>query len=176
LYNATTKSAVIPKSAENPHIEIGSSFFDSYRTWPNTKFSHGFNLGLATTSSGWDSLIATVPLACNALRGKLVAWEYGNEPDLYINNGLRLNGWGVAQYVSEWQNGTRQIQNSLAQSCPVMADASVYGYVGLSLWGNVSTLNPTAIWNDLKTDKDIKLVSFHKYIFSTPSAIASSNV
>lgn len=65
---------------------------------------------------------------------------------------------------SEWQSGTRQIQNSLAQSCADMVDASVYGYVGLSLWGNVTKLNPTA--DDLKNDKDIKMVSFHKYVFN----------
>lgn len=97
----------------------------------------------------------------------MVAWEYGNEPDLYISNGLRPEGWGVVQYASEWQNGTQQIRNSIAQSCPDMVDAGVYGYVGLSLWGDVTTLDPTAVWNDLKNDKDIKMVSFHKYAFNS---------
>ena len=76
LYNPTTKSAVIPKS-EGPF-----SILTEHR---ETQSSLSLNLGLSTTSSSdWNSLIATNPLACNALRGKLVAWEYGNEPDLYI--------------------------------------------------------------------------------------------
>jgi uncharacterized protein YebE (UPF0316 family) len=28
--------------------------------------------------------------------------EIGNEPDLYINNGLRNLSWGVTQYIKEF--------------------------------------------------------------------------
>ena len=142
-------------------IYIGPSFFESYGTWPNTKFSHGFGLGQVVNASGWQTLLDTVPLACEALKGKLVAWEYGNEPDLYLGNSLR-SVWDNAIYVSQWQNGTAQIQRSLAQACPAMATGGAYGYIGLSFWGDHNDLDPTTVWNGLKSNGDIKLVSFHK--------------
>ena len=52
LYNSSLKEAIngtynLARSADYPTtIFIGPSYFESYHTWPNTKFSHGFNLGL----------------------------------------------------------------------------------------------------------------------------------
>ncbi|KAK3112327.1 hypothetical protein LTR53_011508 [Teratosphaeriaceae sp. CCFEE 6253] len=72
------------KSPDYPTtLTIGPSYFESYSTWPDTKFIHGFNLGRNSTVAR-QGLIDSVPYACKALEGgKLLHWELGNEPDLF---------------------------------------------------------------------------------------------
>src|SRR5664279_1690707 len=85
LYNPSLATAINgtinpARSADYPTtIFIGPSYFQSYNTWPDVKFIHGFNLGLGgKNSAGWETLIDTIPLACKALsKGKLLWWEYG---------------------------------------------------------------------------------------------------
>jgi hypothetical protein len=171
LYNASLKTAIngtfdLKRSADYPTtIFIGPSYFESYSTWPDTKFSHGFNLG-ANTSAGWETLLATVPLACKALgNGKLLWWEYGNEPDLYsFLAGLRPPSWNESTYVAQWLNGTRAIKAELQKHCPDMVSKDRYGYMGPSFAGTNIALNPKITWQDgLDIDQDIKLISSHKY-------------
>lgn len=88
LYDANQKEALVGfvnpvRSPDYPTtITIGKSYFESYSTWPNTKFIHGLGLGKNGTA-GRETLLATVPLACKALGNNLAYWELGNEPDLY---------------------------------------------------------------------------------------------
>ncbi|MCJ1391438.1 hypothetical protein MMC18_004302 [Xylographa bjoerkii] len=188
LYNVSLQTTAVNRTAKYkpstdllPNgvniIEIGDVFFESYSTWPDTKYTHAFNLGLAGISpAGWSSLLATVPIACKALgNGKLLWWEYGNEPDLYSNlnpggpEQLRSGSWGDSEYVRQWQNGTRRIKSVLAQACPDMATADAYGYIAPSFWvpdNNELTIAGT-FSSGLNADNDIKLISFHNYIAST---------
>jgi hypothetical protein len=162
------------KSPDYPTtVRIGPSYFDSYSTWPGIKYSHGFNLALAATSAqGWDTLTQTVPLACKALSGgKLYAWEYGNEPDLYSTSAqgaVRPSNWNESTYVSQWLNGTRQIKSLLQKSCPdLVSDGGGYGYLAPSFAGTGNHLRAPAAWSaGLDKDGDIKLYSTHKYVFS----------
>ena len=190
LYNTTLQTTAVNRTASHspevgalPNsidniIEIGDVFFESYSTWPDIKYTHGFNLGLAGISPvGWSSLLATVPTACEALgNGKLLWWEYGNEPDLYSKNGvdgeagqLRSLSWGDSDYVSQWQNGTLQIKNVLAQACPSMATSDAYGYIAPSFWvPDNNELTIAGTWHSgLNSNNDIRLISFHKYASST---------
>ncbi|MCJ1417931.1 hypothetical protein MMC32_004276 [Xylographa parallela] len=188
LYNVSLQTSAVNRNARSrpsagslPHgissIEIGETFFESYGTWPDTKYTHAFSLGLAgICAAGWSSLIATVPIACKALgNGKLLWWEYGNEPDLYSNSNpggpqqFRRGPWGDPEYVFQWQNGTRQIRETLAQACPDMATADAYGYIAPSFWlpdNNELTIGGT-FSSGLNADNDVKLISFHNYIAST---------
>ena len=176
LYNASLKVATngtfnLTRSADYPTtLFIGPSFFESYSTWPDTLFSHGFNLG-NNQSMGRETLLATVPLACKALEdGKLYHWELGNEPDLYSTSSqgaVRLPSWNESTYVDEWLNGTRAIKSVLANACPKMALSNSYGYLAPSFAGTNNHLNPVVTWHDnLDADKDIRLISSHKYAFS----------
>ena len=172
---AVLRTASSPQWPYDPKIiDIGEAFFESYSTWPDTKFIHGFNLGLCATngSDGLSSLLATVPLACAALgNGKLLWWEFGNEPDLYTGSGggkpLREPGtWGDNLYVNQWLNGTQQIKSSLQQACPDMVSAENYGYVGPSFWvPSNGDMSASGVFSSgLNTAQDIKLVTFHKYV------------
>ncbi|KAI1636493.1 glycoside hydrolase family 79 protein [Biscogniauxia mediterranea] len=162
----------LTRSADYPTtIEIGPSFFESYTTWPDVKFSHGFNLGGNNDSRRWDTLLQTVPLACKALgKERLYAWEYGNEPDLYSTNALapvRSLEWNESDYVAEWLNGTRTIKAILQEHCPEMAGNDTYGYIAPSFAGTDSHLKAPVAWADgLDGDGDIKYFSSHNYISS----------
>lgn len=173
LYNASLKEAVNgtyndTRSSDYPTtVYIGPSYFESYHTWPNTKFSHGFNLALILTDAGWDTLVETVPLACDALSdGRLMWWEYGNEPDLYSTSSqgpTRPSTWNESIYVEEWLNGTEEIKSLISQYCPNMASNEAYGYLSPSFAGVDNTLDPvTTFADDLDADEDIKLISIHK--------------
>ncbi|TVY28785.1 Beta-glucuronidase [Lachnellula hyalina] len=176
LYNASLpfsiNSTIIPSRATDypTIIFIGPSYFESYNTWPDTKFSHGFNLGLGgNNSEGWQTLLDTVPLACKALGGgKLLWWEYGNEPDLFSTSAqgpVRPPGWNESTYVSQWLNGTRAIKQELQKSCPELTSNESYGYLAPSFAGVSNHLKPVTTWQDgLNVDRDIKLISSHNYI------------
>jgi hypothetical protein len=177
LYNASLETATYgiinpARSVDYPTtLYIGPSFFDSYSTWPNTKFTHGFNLGLGGNVShpdGWETLLETVPLACKALQGgKLLWWEYGNEPDLYSTSSqgpVRPPNWNESTYVEQWLNGTRAIKSQLEKYCPDMTSNATYGYYAPSFGGTNNHLKPVLTWQDgLDADQDIKLISSHKY-------------
>jgi hypothetical protein len=176
LYNATLETATFgiinPKrSLDYPTtLYIGPSYFESYNTWPRTKFVHGFNLALgANSTAGWKTLIDTVPLACKALGDdKLLWWEYGNEPDLYSTSTqgpVRPSGWNESTYVSQWLNGTNAIKKTLLEACPDMVSLQKYGYYAPSFAGTSNRLNPVTAWHaGLDVDTDIKIYSIHKYI------------
>lgn len=167
MKSATNGTIVPSKSTDYPTIlSIGPSYFESYSTWPGTKFSHGFNLG-KNGSEGIDSLLATVPLACKALQGgKLAYWELGNEPDLYKTSAqgpVRPSNWTEKDYVDEWLTKTRLIKSALEKSCPDMVNDSKYQYIAPSFAGVSNSLNPVTTWREgLNTDHDIALNSEHK--------------
>lgn len=121
-------------------------------------------------SAGWQTLLDTIPLACKALgNGKLYLWEYGNEPDLFSTSSqgpvrpAAPLGWNESIYVSQWLNGTRQIQKSLQESCPELLNDGSYGYLAPSFGGVNNTLKlPTTFAAGMDGDGNVKLVSTHK--------------
>jgi len=156
-------------STDYPRIlTIGPKFFDSYSTWPDTLFIHGFNLG-ANSSAARQALLDSVPYACKALEnGKLTAWELGNEPDLYSTSAqgpVRLPSWNESTYVEQWLNGTREIRAVMAKACPNLTTDAKYKYYAPSFAGTSNHLNPLITWeDDLDADKDISIISSHNYI------------
>ena len=157
-----TNGTYTSKSADYPTIlSIGKSFFESYSTWPGVQFVHGFNLG-KNDSAGYDTLVATVPLACDALSdGKLLAFELGNEPDLFKTSAqgiVRPTTWNEQGYVTEWLNKTRLIQTLISSNC-----SAAYSYIAPSFAGTHNSLDPVKTWHaGLDTDNDIIQISSHK--------------
>lgn len=153
-------------------IHIGPSFFESYSTFPDTKFTHGFNLGLgANRSEGWETLLATVPLACKAIGvDNLDVWEYGNEPDLFSTSAqgpVRPPSWDEAAYVSQWLNGTREIASVLSKACPEFPAPK---FMAPSNAGTANHLRAPAQWAaGLRNADNIALFSSHNYISGAES-------
>lgn len=174
LYNPNLTVATLgiydfSRSADYPtNLTIGPSYFDSYSTWPNTQFIHGFDLG-KNGSVGLNSLLATVPLACKALQnGKLAYWELGNEPDLYKTSSqgpVRPENWTEQDYVDEWLGKTRQMRDVMGRTCPDLVANGTYEFVAPSFGGTHNSLDPIITWQDgLDNDADIALISSHKYV------------
>jgi len=162
---------VIPSvSPDYPrNLTIGPLFYDSFNTWPDTKYIYGFNLADNTTL-GRQFLLNTAQYACKTLaNGKLAYWELGNEPDLYSTSAQgprRPLSWHEADYVREWLNGTRTIHSTIAQYCPSLASNNSFKFYAPSFAGtSANHLNPITTWLDgLDTDKDIGIISSHNYI------------
>ncbi|KAI8959681.1 glycoside hydrolase family 79 protein [Daldinia sp. FL1419] len=171
IYNSELTFALngtynLSRSADYPTtIEIGPSYFESYGTWPNVKFSHGFNMGGNHDGRQWETLLQTVPLACKALGiDKLYLWEYGNEPDLF-SPAVRPTDYNESDYVAEWLNGTRAIRTALEQNCPDLLENDTYAYLAPSFAGTNNHLKAPRTWADgINADSNIKLFSSHNYI------------
>ncbi|KAK4454591.1 family 79 putative glycoside hydrolase [Podospora aff. communis PSN243] len=177
LYNASLPFALngtydLRRSPDYPTtIFIGPSYFESYDTWDDVKFSHGLNLGLGgNNSAGWQTLLDTVPLVCKALRGKLYIWQYGNEPDLFSTSThgiVRPPSWNEKAYVEQWQNGTRTIKSLIQDNCPGLLD---YGFLAPAFAGVGNRLKAPVAWAaGLNSNNDIPLFSTHNYISGAES-------
>lgn len=88
-------------------IVVGDGYYRASRFLPeNTRVTWGLNLGSNNLTAAF--LMArsiakafTDPDVVDA-RVRLEAIEIGNEPDLYGNNGLRVSGYNISTYISEW--------------------------------------------------------------------------
>ena len=146
-------------------LTIGPSYFESYETWPDVKFVHGFNLG-KNSSTARQALLDSVPYACEALREKLLFWELGNEPDLYKTSAqgpARPRNWTEQDYVNEWHTWTRAIKLEMEKACPELAEDDKYRYYAPSFGGTSNSLDPLRTWQaGLDDDQDIGVISSHK--------------
>ncbi|KAI5925503.1 hypothetical protein F4810DRAFT_54187 [Camillea tinctor] len=90
---------------------IGPRFFEAAnRLPPGTPVTWGLNL--AYNADDWaDRIAATaqqVVSRCTNLR--LVSFEIGNEPDLYLQNGFRAGSpWGGSVYAGQWRARARVV-------------------------------------------------------------------
>ncbi|KAK8132786.1 glycoside hydrolase family 79 protein [Apiospora kogelbergensis] len=175
IYNANLTVALngtvnVTRSPDYPTtIDIGPSFFESYSTWPNVKFSHGFNMGGNNDPRVQDTLTQTAELACMALgTDKLYVWEYGNEPDLFATNAqwpVRPSNWNESDYVNEWLDGTAVIKSVIQKNCPDLASINAYKYMAPSLAGVANHLKAPLAWADgLDNTQNIEYFSSHNYI------------
>ncbi|KAK4561080.1 hypothetical protein LTR86_005035 [Recurvomyces mirabilis] len=174
VFDSTLDQALVgivdpAKSPDYPTtITIGPAYFESYLTWPGTKYIHGFNLGRNSTAAR-AGLINSVPYACKALEhDRLLYWELGNEPDLFKTSAqgpVRPSNWTEQDYVDEWLHWSRAIKTAMEGPCPNLATNDSYKYYAPSFAGTSNSLNPIVTWEDgLDTDKDIAVITTHNYI------------
>lgn len=162
---ATVLTFATPNADQPANLTFGPAFFESYHTWPNTTFVHGFNLK-ANTTGYRDAVIESAQIACRSLRGQLLAWQLGNEPDGY-NYGLgepvaRPEGYNETDYVSEWLNLTRAIRESVRFACPELAEEDWYAPSFAESPG-YSTLDQVKAWQArLDSDHDLKVFDTHQ--------------
>ncbi|KAK3676006.1 hypothetical protein LTR78_004198 [Recurvomyces mirabilis] len=157
-------------TADQPsNLTYGPNFFQSYHTWPQTTFVHGLNLKYNTTAAH-QALLDSIPYACASLRGQLLAWELGNEADLYAaflgSAESRPASCNEAAYVSEWLNLTRSIRSALQTSCPDMAKNGSFEWYAPSFAASqgLSELDQVKTWNaGLDADQDLKVFASHHY-------------
>ncbi|KAI1328993.1 glycoside hydrolase family 79 protein [Xylariaceae sp. FL0255] len=184
IFNSTQKQGLIgtvnaTRSPDYPTtISIGPAYFESFETWPGTRFSYGFNLGGNNYSAATirSTLESTAQYACRTLgTDKLYLYEYGNEPDLYSTASFPVRNnanWTDEAYVEQWLNGTRFIKSVIEEACPEQLSGSspAYAYMAPSFGGVGNHLKQPGVWEaGLDTDKDIKYASTHNYISGATS-------
>jgi hypothetical protein len=165
-FNYTKK----PSEIQPTVLTYGGPFFESYQTFANTKFIHGFNL--AKQGEGYRrNLYDGAIVACNALKGRLLYWELGNEPDLYgvqaggLSANVRPKTYNDLTFANEWLNVTRELKSQMAYTCPEMVTSQAYKFIAPSFAGTAG-MNP---WDALQAgiDRDNVVAEFssHRYVF-----------
>ncbi|KAF2190355.1 glycoside hydrolase family 79 protein [Zopfia rhizophila CBS 207.26] len=148
-------------------ISMGPSFFESYQTWDNFSFIHGFNLE-SNDTKGYHTLVETVPLMCKALKGnRLAYWQIGNEPDLFKTFfDRRPAWWDEEQFAREWLSKTRLIKELVRNSCPEVIENGKYMfYAPAFAAGPGNTLNISKAFDGgLAEDDNIAFIDMHNYI------------
>ena len=184
LYNASLDVGLVgivnpALSSDYPTtVWIGPAFFESYQTWPGARFSHGFNLAHgANSAAGWQTLVDTAPLACKAIGSSgHYTWEYGNEPNDYATSMTpsRPPSWNESEYVSQWLNGTREIQKQMRIHCPDLAYGDYLDFMAPSYDDRVTNLKAWVVWKDgLDKYADMRWYSVHKYVSTNSDTYAA---
>ncbi|KAF1953937.1 hypothetical protein CC80DRAFT_537190 [Byssothecium circinans] len=159
-------------SADYPCVlTIGPSYFESYQTFPNVSFIHGFNLAKNDTDSNAStSIIASVPFACRALsEGNFLHWEMGNEPDLFKMSAqgiMRPASWNESDYVKEWQEKVALVKGALEQGCGGnWTSGEKFQWLAPSFAATSNRLSTVKTWNAGLSDSGvIAKFSSHNYI------------
>jgi hypothetical protein len=154
---------------EPTFLDYGGSFFESYQTFPNTKFIHGFNLG--KKGEGYrQNLYGAATLACNALGGgKLLYWELGNEPDRYslqdpIVGNVRPKTWNDAAFATEWLNVTRTLRTNIGYTCKDMITQQNYKFIAPSFSGTGGMDPYDAYRAGIDQDNVVAEFSGHRFV------------
>jgi hypothetical protein len=164
-YNSELETAVdldgngdIPSS-----LEIGPTFFESFKTFSDTRFIYGLNMKRSVQDSDdYDNMLDTVAAACSSLSNdNLLAWAYGNEPNLY-----GFDDWEPTDYTEAWLEAMNDIKEVLKDECPDLASDENFGFLTpsvSSLWsGHVNI--PDILEDGINDDNVVFYLGTHKYV------------
>lgn len=71
-----------------------------------------YTLNFAVNESGWADARAEAEALWGALGKKLRLLELGNEVDHFVSKGWRAQGWGVEEYIDQFDNLTGSIRSA----------------------------------------------------------------
>jgi hypothetical protein len=113
---------------------------------------YGLNLGQGTPEGAADEAAFVMETIG---RDKLVAFQMGNEPDLFNRNGLRPKTWGVDDYLADWERFYKAVKARVPDA----------PFAGPDTAGNVTWLMPFA----RKFKDDVVFLSSHYYAEGPPT-------
>jgi hypothetical protein len=73
---------------------------------------YGLNLGMGTPEQAAKEAQAV----CEAAGDRLIALQFGNEPDLFHRNGLRPAEWALGDYLAQWQEFARAVRQRVPKA------------------------------------------------------------
>ena len=104
IYNATQAESIRLSTEEDNGIPLevylGPSFFEGFENFPGTPWTFQVNLA-NNRSNALENAIAEARMALDHIKSDLVAFEIGNEPDLYPGD-VRPVNYTSADYNMEW--------------------------------------------------------------------------
>lgn len=113
---------------------------------------YGLNLGKGTPENAADEAAFVMETIGQE---KLVAFQVGNEPDLFNRNGLRPSTWTVDDYLQDWGRFFKAVRARVPNA----------PFAGPDTAGIVSWLMPFAE----KFKDDVKFISSHYYAEGPPT-------
>lgn len=106
MYNASQTQAIILSSVSDNgiplEVTVGPVLFEGFENFYETRWTFQVNLA-NNKSDALENAIAEAEVALGHIKDNLVAFEIGNEPDLYPGAVRPLN-YTVANYVEEWNH------------------------------------------------------------------------
>ncbi|THU99355.1 hypothetical protein K435DRAFT_818583 [Dendrothele bispora CBS 962.96] len=112
------------------------------------------------TGAGW---------ALNAIgKDRFIAFEIGNEEDLYTSQRVVPPTWTVKDYVERWKTFSRTVQEKVLSPAGFEARKKWFqGLVFAGLGSNPAWTTKTAFDAGVDEDGFLASVSLHKYVFSS---------
>lgn len=164
-YNASQATArIIEGNGDVPSsLTIGPTFFESLTTFANTRFIYGLNMKSSVSDSdAYDNMLDTVAAVCSSFSSdNLLAWSYGNEPNLY-----GFDDWEPADYTTAWLEAERDIKSVLEDECPDLVSDDLFGF----LTPSVSNLHsghvniPDTLEDGINDDGVVFFLGAHKLV------------
>lgn len=112
LYDALAGGAA---SNGTSQFNVTDAWFASWAGYFPEGTALTFTLNFAANESGWATARAEAEAVAAALGdagGELALFELGNEVDHFVNEGWRAQGWGVDEYIPQFENLTASIQEA----------------------------------------------------------------
>lgn len=102
---------------------IGPRYFEAISRFPiNTPITFGLNLAYYQADYV-DQITSMASAAVGKLTSlDLIAFEIGNEPDLYIENHFRYSSWTGYAYVEEWADRAQAVYERVLRPAGITVD------------------------------------------------------
>lgn len=147
IYNSTQEQSIIlSKEYDNGipvEVSIGKAFFEGFDNFPGTPWTFQVNLA-NNRSDALENALTEARIALSHIKEKLVAFEIGNEPDLYpiYPGDVRPSNYTTVDYAEEWNHYANAISKHVLHNNPYGLDSwklfqaltFVYKGDGFSTW------------------------------------------
>jgi hypothetical protein len=109
---------------------FGPEFYEGFNNWPNTQWIYD----IPFAQKNHTDSVYEATYALKGIGDKLFALEVGNEPDLYMNQGVRNSPYGPAQYASEWDEYVSFLTRNLSLPTGPMFQTLTLASVANNKW------------------------------------------
>jgi hypothetical protein len=132
---AITRPSSIDPASPLFNISLGPSFFDGFKTFPNTKFIFQVPAGTANAHLSADAIAQTKAAVAAVSAARVDSLEIGNEPDLYAGQNVTKPGYNLGDYVKNFLQYTADVNGNITS-----LDKKIYQALTFS-WGHASDWN-----------------------------------
>ena len=115
-------------------IILGTDYFETFANFPNTNFTFQVPLAQTQGSPSLDSLEQTRLALDNITLQRLDSLEIGNEPNLYVSQGVRASGYDPAEYVEDVLDYEKCLKGNLTLPSGPLIQALTYANGVSSTW------------------------------------------
>ena len=164
-YNASQTYPSLPPPTPDPagavfNWTLGPSYYEGFANFPGTNFTWQVPINILGPHLSVDALAQAKQALQYIPAGCLSSLEIGNEPDLYLAQGVRGSTYSEATYVQQWlETFTNLVGNfSTLLQGPIFQALAFSSGVDQTQW-NASS----AFGNGINSNGNVASVSYHHY-------------